>query len=226
MAKNFLAKAAAVAAGLAIALTTSVGVASADPYSTKVVTGTSVSFAHYVERFGTPNTATVHVTAETNKAPSGSVTIHLSGNGVSRTWHKSLSRGTASQGLPGNLPVGTYTVSASYAGNNTYEASSGASHFSVMKARGNVRSVNARNIHAGQHGVVQGYVNGSGHVSITVKRGKTVVARGSDSVNRKGYYYAVLKTFPHRGRLNVTVHYSGDRTHTGDNGYGSFTVSR
>ena len=236
MAKNFLAKAAAVAAGLGIALTTSVGVASADTsgggYSLKTTPGVSVSFAHYVEQYGTPNTATVHVTSSTKPTPSGSVTITLSGSGVSRTWHKSLSSGgTASQGLPGNLPVGTYAVTASYAGNSQYNNNSGTSHFSVMKARGHVRSVNAKDIHRGQHGVVQGFVDGTsttptGSVSITVKRGSSVVATATDRLSSTGHYFAELKRFPHLGSFSVTVRYHGDSHYSADSGSGSFTVSR
>lgn len=238
MRKNFLAKAVAVAAGLGIALTASVGVANADPtkpgdaYAPQGETGTSVSFAHYVEQYGTPNVATVHVTSSTKTSPSGSVTIVLSGKGISRTWSKQLSSsGTASQGLPGNLPVGTYSVSASYAGNAHYQVSDGESHFSVMQARGNVRNVNAKDIHVGQHGVVQGFVDGNGStptgsVSITVKRGTSTVATATDKLSSTGHYFATLKRFPHRGNFSVTVRYTGDSHYSADSGSGSFTVSR
>ena len=203
-----------------------------DCYANSIVTGTSVGLARYVGQYGDSNSATAYVTSSTNQTPVGSVTISISGPGVSQSWTMRLKSGTASHGLPSTLPPGaTYAVTATYGGSGCYQGSSGSAYYSVQKGFTHT-SVSSKDLKPGQAAKVSGVVTSeaggkpNGSVTITIKKNGTTVDTATDTLNGAGRYSATMDKFSAKGTYTVTVSYSGSARYNTSSGSDTFTVSK
>jgi len=146
-------------------------------YAAPIATTTSLSLDRSVAEYGFVNVATIRVSSGAG-TPSG--TVRTSVAGVTRT--DALDhRGATQRELPRRLEAGhSYSVTTSYDGQGSCQASGPVrKYYTVVRARTNVRGLEARDVRTGGRPHVSGRVASStgitpdGKVRVTLTRGGT-----------------------------------------------------
>jgi amidase len=174
------------------------------PYAGPAQSTTSLSLASTALTYGTTTTATVTVASDPQAT--GTVSVGVAGKKVTGT----LVDGKAVVSLPSGIPVGTYLVTASYAGSSTVAASAATATVAVRSGRPQVSVALVRKKVGGQrHGRLRVTVVSGASTSLALvydgRRLLTSAHVGPRSVVR----LPKLKAGKHR--LAVTV--VGDAAH-------------
>ncbi|SHH08881.1 Ig-like domain (group 3) [Jatrophihabitans endophyticus] len=197
----------------------------------EVVASTArVTLSRSSAAFGTALKATVAVT-RAGKAAAGKVTVGIGSRRYAATLDKA---GRASVALPRTLGVGTYRVSAAYAGNGTTKASSAATTLRIVKATAKARLAITKKptSHKTGRAAVRVVRTASGPVAPTgtvrvyfVRGGKT--ASVAVSV-RKAALQALTVPKLAKGTWRLYVRYSGSAQYRaiGKTAAGRLTVTR
>lgn len=167
---------------------------------------TSVELASTESAYGSPTTATVRVASD--PGATGDVTVSVGGSSVSGT----LAGGVVRLKLPGDVPVGTSLVTASYAGSASVAASEATALLKVVKAKAAVRATLAKKkVKAGKRATLRVVVSGTAgaRARILVQTGGRVLASATTAGTAKVKLPALGAG---RHRLRVTV--VADATHT------------
>jgi hypothetical protein len=183
-------------------------------YAAPVVTTTTLSLGRSLAEYGYLNVATIRVSSGAG-TPSG--TVRTSVAGVTRTDVLDR-RGATQRELPRRLEAGhTYSVTTSYGGNGSCQASGPSRRFyTVVRARTHVRGLAARDVRAGGRPHVSGRVASStgitpnGRVRVTLTHDG--LARHATVRLRGGRFSVTLGRIPERGswKVKATMVGNGD----------------
>lgn len=174
-------------------------------YAAPIATTTSLSLDRSVAEYGFVNVATIRVSSGAG-TPSG--TVRTSVAGVTRT-DVLDHRGATQRELPRRLEAGhSYSVTTSYDGQGSCQASGPVrKYYTVVRARTNVRGLEARDVRTGGRPHVSGRVASStgitpdGKVRVTLKRGDT--AKQATVRLRGGRFSVTFGRISQRGTWKV-----------------------
>ncbi|PWN02906.1 hypothetical protein DJ010_10975 [Nocardioides silvaticus] len=179
------------------------------------VTGTDLSMV-----YGTGTTMHVTVSTSGGPTPTGEVALTSGGETIGTG---TLTDGEADVAIAGDaLPVGTHTVTVSYAGDDEVKPGSGTATVTVTKAPSTVIGTPAT-VEYGSSGVVVVSVGATGVVAtgaVTVKKGTNLLGTGQ-LTNGQAAVTIPANALP-IGTHTVTITYEGDANVQG--GTGSTTV--
>lgn len=174
-------------------------------YAAPIATTTSLSLDRSVAEYGFVNVATIRVSSGAG-TPSG--TVRTSVAGVTRT-DVLDHRGATQRELPRRLEAGhSYSVTTSYDGQGSCQASGPVrKYYTVVRARTNVRGLEARDVRTGGRPHVSGRVASStgitpdGKVRVTLTRGGT--AKQATVRLRGGRFSVTFGRISQRGTWKV-----------------------
>jgi hypothetical protein len=190
----------------------------------KVASSTAVAVSPASAGYGTARTVTVTVT-KAGGTPTGSVSVKVGAATLSGT----LSAGKATVAVPATQPVGTHAVTASYAGDETTNASTGTAQVVVAKAASSTKVTKVKVVKAGKKVQVQlkvttpAGVSPAGPVKIVVKKGSKKVVSKTVTVNAAGVAKLTAKKLA-KGKYSVAAAYAGSATVAPSAGKKSFKV--
>ena len=197
-------------------------------YAAPIATTTSLSLDRSVAAYGFVNVASIRVSSGAG-TPSG--TVRTSVAGVTRT--DALDhRGTTQRELPRRLEAGhTYKVTTSYAGDGSCQPSGPVSkYYTVVRARTDVRGLQARDVRAGGRPHVSGRVASStgitpnGKVRVTLTRGGT--AKQATVRLRSGRFSITFGRVSERGTWKVKAAMVANSDYRGSSDATKFRVGR
>ena len=169
------------------------------------------------------------VTGDGSVAPSGNVTITITGNDIE--YSKVIENTPISSGEAGvkvsGLPAGTYTVKVEYGGDGNYNASSDTKTFTVSKLA-SVVEVTPQNIKVGDNETISFTVTGDG--SVAPSGNVTITVTGPDTDETyQGVDIATgsikLTGLP-AGTYTVKVEYGGDGNYNASSDTKTFKVDK
>ena len=197
-------------------------------YAAPIATTTSLSLDRSVAEYGFVNVATIRVSSGAG-TPSG--TVRTSVAGVTRT--DALDhRGATQRELPRRLEAGhSYSVTTSYDGQGSCQASGPVrKYYTVVRARTNVRGLEARDVRTGGRPHVSGRVAAStgitpdGKVRVTLTRGGT--AKQATVRLRGGRFSVTFGRISQRGTWKVKAVMVANRDYRASSDSTRFRVGR
>lgn len=185
---------------------------------------TAVTISPSTGRYGLARTATVTV-ASSDGTPTGNVSVNVAG--LTKT--APLVGGAAKVVLP-KLNAGSHTLVASYAGDDSTQASSKTVKVAVSKASTSTKVSAVKVVKKGKKVTVStktafpSGVSKTGTVKFVIKRGSKTVAKGTAKVSSSGVATFAAKKLTKKGKYKVTATYAGSSNVSASSGKKSFVV--